>query len=54
MVENKDGLIAAIGMLMSLTSEEYLKLREEILSKRNIFSEKNYEEIMKKAFNDGR
>ncbi|EGT0623190.1 glycosyltransferase family 4 protein, partial [Citrobacter braakii] len=44
MVENKDGLIAAIGMLMSLTSEEYLKLREEILSKRNIFSEKNYEE----------
>ncbi|MBJ3591048.1 glycosyltransferase family 4 protein [Salmonella enterica subsp. enterica serovar Saintpaul] len=53
LVENKDSLIATIGKLMSLTSEEYLKLREDILSKRDVFSEKNYEEIMKKAFNYG-
>lgn len=51
MVENKDSIIETIGMLMSLSDEEYLKLRADIYDKRSVFSEKNYEKIMKKAFN---
>lgn len=52
MVDSKDKLISMIGQIMNQSDIDYQKLRCDIYEHRDVFSENNYEDIIKKAFDN--